>query len=83
MYGSRIESSMKDGCEYFPSCLDCKLRQCRYDYASGHAKGEINRDRVKDLASQGMSTADISAALHMNKRTVYRLLSEGGYHGFV
>ena len=70
------------GCEVNPvvlGCLSCPLPVCKYDLPLIERdrrirQGRLNRDRVVELARQGLSVAGIAAATGLNQRTVYRYL---------
>ena len=66
-----------EGCDLFPSCLDCSLPNCRYDEAGGAQRRIRNlRDRevLKLHHSGGMSIKELANRFDLSKRTVYRII---------
>ena len=65
-----------DGCDLFPSCLNCPLPRCRYDepHKKQARKGLRNRE-VTRLHAAGMRITELSERFGVSKRTVHRILA--------
>lgn len=67
------------GCDLAPSCLNCPLPRCRYDYPAASAKPltEDQKRMCRALLS-GEKADDVAAWYRVSRRTVYRTLER--YH---
>lgn len=67
-----------EGCEFFPSCLNCPLERCIEEEPDGRRRlkkqGRIRR--VQELRQKGKSPAEIAGILGVSIRTVQRTLAE-------
>jgi len=67
-----------DGCDLFPSCLQCPLVRCRYDEPGG-ARALLNsaRDReIRRLRQEGgLTVEEIADRFRVSRRTVFRALA--------
>ena len=66
-----------EGCDLFPSCLNCPLPRCRHDGLSGGRRaatalrdGELLRER----SLEGKSVAELALMFGVSKRTVQRII---------
>ena len=66
-----------DGCDVSPSCLNCPLRQCKYDDPQAyHQELRRQRDHQVLLAHAGGASApDLARRFHVSKRTILRILA--------
>lgn len=68
-----------EGCELFPSCLNCPLSRCIYDEPGG-VKGVRKRRRdgeILRLFYEGQKTADLAKRFGISRRTVERAVTKG------
>lgn len=67
-----------DGCDLFPSCLQCPLARCRYDEPGG-ARALLNRARDREIRrlrlEGGLTVEAIADRFRVSRRTVFRALS--------
>jgi len=69
-----------DGCDLFPSCLNCPLPQCRYDEPGRKQMGkELRNEKMLRLHSEGKGATELAQRFGVSKRTVYRII--GRNHG--
>ncbi len=65
------------GCDLFPSCLECPLTHCRYDEHTG-GRRTTTRLRDKELLRQralaGKNVAELAKSFGVSKRTVQRII---------
>jgi len=65
------------GCDLFPSCLECPLPRCRYDEQAGGRRA-ATRLRDKELLRQrglaGTNVAELAKSFGVSKRTVQRII---------
>jgi hypothetical protein len=67
-----------NGCDLYPSCLQCPLPRCRYEDPGGaRAMLRPSRDAsIRRLSHvQGFSVEQVSVALGVSRRTVFRVLN--------
>jgi hypothetical protein len=72
------EYNWKDeGCEFYPSCLNCPLPRCIEDEPRGRQriKKQARDDKIVELRRDGKSIAEIAGVFSMSKRSVYRALA--------
>jgi hypothetical protein len=66
-----------EGCDLFPSCLECPLPRCRYDEQSG-GKRAATRLRDRELLRQrslaGKGVAELARSFSVSRRTVQRII---------
>lgn len=69
-----------DGCDLFPSCLNCPLPRCRYDGSGrSHLAKELRNSEMLRLHREGgLKIMELAQRFAVSKRTVYRIL--GGNH---
>ena len=66
-----------EGCDLFPSCLECPLPRCRYDDQAG---GRRAATRLRDKALlrrrrlAGNNVAELAQSFGVSKRTVQRII---------
>ena len=66
-----------EGCDLFPSCLECPLPRCRYDEQSGGkraATGLRDRELLRQRRLAGKSVAELARSFGVSKRTVQRII---------
>ena len=66
-----------EGCELFPSCLQCPLSRCRYDYqAEGRRPARMLRDQevMKQRRETGRSATELARMFGLSTRTVQRII---------
>lgn len=65
-----------DGCSESPSCLECPLPMCRYEYPGGlRSLMNIARDqKIVGLRTLGAPVAVIADEIGVSRRTVFRIL---------
>ena len=66
-----------EGCDLFPSCLECPLARCRYDEQAGERRA-ATRLRDKELLRQRSlackNVAELAKSFAVSKRTVQRII---------
>ena len=71
-----------EGCDLFPSCLNCPLPSCRYDQISGRrhrAKGLRDMQIMRLHSVNGKSVGELAKSFGVSKRTVYRIIGRASY----
>ena len=73
-----------EGCEVFPSCLNCPLPRCVEEESRGQQRlrmAERNR-RMAELRQRGKSVKEIAGLFGVSQRTVQRALrnTKSGHH---
>jgi len=65
------------GCELFPSCLNCPLPKCVEDEPRGQQRlrMEARKRRMAELRRRGQSVKEIAGLFGVSRRTVQRALS--------
>jgi IS30 family transposase len=65
-----------EGCELFPSCLDCPFPYCIREEPWGKEKylKRMRARRMEELKSQGKSVREIASIFGVSIRTVQRAL---------
>ena len=64
-----------DGCDLFPSCLNCPLPQCRYDEPGRRQKRkELRNSEMLRLLGEGKGIKELAQRFGVSKRTVYRIM---------
>ena len=63
-----------EGCEVFPSCLNCPLPRCLEEQPRGKQmlRMKARARRMVDLRQQGKSVAEIARLFGVSQRTVQR-----------
>jgi DNA invertase Pin-like site-specific DNA recombinase len=72
------EYNWKDeGCEFYPSCLNCPLPRCIEDEPGGRQRirKQVRDDKIADLRRNGKSITEIADIFGISKRSVYRALA--------
>ena len=66
-----------EGCEFFPSCLNCPLPGCIEDEPGGRQRmrKQARNDKIVELRRNGKSIAEIAGIFGISKRSVYRALA--------
>jgi hypothetical protein len=66
-----------EGCELFPSCLNCPLSKCVEDEPRGQQRlrMETRKRRMVELRRRGQSVTEIAGFFGVSRRTVERALS--------
>jgi hypothetical protein len=69
-----------DGCEFFPSCLNCPLPHCLEEEPRGKQKLRMltRAEQMAKLREEGKSTTEIAGLFKVSMRTVQRALSSCG-----
>ena len=67
-----------EGCEFFPSCLNCPLERCIEEEPGGRRrlKRQARIRRITNLKNGGKSPAEIARIIGVSTRTVQRALSD-------
>ena len=66
-----------DGCDLFPSCLNCPLPVCRYDELGRRvhwAKRLRDREVLRSYNIEGTSIKELARRFGLSQRTVYRII---------
>jgi len=65
-----------DGCDLFPSCLNCPLPRCRYDEPKRLQMGkELRNKEILHLhQKEGLKVEKLAQRFGVSKRTVYRII---------
>jgi len=71
-----------EGCELFPSCLNCPLPKCVEDEPRGQQRlrMETRKRRMVELRRRGQSVTEIAGFFGVSRRTVERALSPRKSH---
>lgn len=66
-----------DGCELFPSCLNCPLPRCIYDEPDGvkGAKKRLRDGEIIRLFHEGQKTTELAKRFGISQRTVQRAVA--------
>jgi hypothetical protein len=72
-----------NGCELYPSCLNCPLPDCVYDLPRGisQVKLEQRNEQILQKAEEGVPTKEISRLFKVSVRTIQRILHEHNNNG--
>jgi DNA-binding transcriptional ArsR family regulator len=64
------------GCEFFPSCLNCPLPRCVEDEPRGQQRLRMaaRKKRMEELRRLGRSVREIAEIFGVSRRTVQRAL---------
>jgi len=57
-----------EGCEYFPSCLECPREVCKHDGI------KVRNNRIRELFQQGVSLDELAKRFKISLRHVYRIV---------
>ncbi len=63
------------GCDLYPSCLDCPLPRCRYDQSGRRVKKELRDEEIIRLKRQGQCVRELAQRFGISRRTVQRILA--------
>jgi DNA-binding CsgD family transcriptional regulator len=65
-----------EGCEFFPSCLNCPLPKCVEDEPRGQQRLRMaaRKRRMAELRRRGKSVKEIAELFGVSSRTVQRAL---------
>jgi len=66
-----------EGCDLFPSCLECPLSRCRYDdQAEGMRPARILRDEevMRERRETGRGVSELARIFGLSTRTVQRII---------
>jgi hypothetical protein len=65
-----------EGCEFFPSCLNCPLPKCVEDEPRGQQRLRMatRKRRMAELRRSGKSVTEIAGFFGVSRRTVERAL---------
>ncbi len=66
-----------EGCDLFPSCLECPLPCCRYDEQSGGRRAATrlrDRELLRQRGLAGKSVAELARSFGVSRRTVQRII---------
>jgi AraC-like DNA-binding protein len=66
-----------EGCEFYPSCLNCPLPRCIEDEPGSRQRmrKQARDDKIVELRRDDKSIAEIAGVFGMSKRSVYRALA--------
>ena len=66
-----------EGCEFYPSCLNCPLPRCIEDEPGGRqrVRKQVRNDKIVQLRRDGKSISEIADTFDISKRSVYRALA--------
>jgi AraC-like DNA-binding protein len=65
-----------DGCDLFPSCLNCPLPRCRYDENGKRVKKGLRDKRILGLRMEGKGVKELAQEFKLSQRTVQRIISQ-------
>ena len=65
-----------DGCDLYPSCLNCPLPRCRYDEPGRRQTAkELRNKEIQHLhQKEGLKVEKLAQRFGVSKRTVYRII---------
>ena len=64
-----------EGCDLFPSCLNCPLPQCRYDGPERRqVVKELRNEEVIRLHDEGETISQLAQRYQVSTRTIYRIV---------
>lgn len=63
-----------DGCEAYPSCLNCPLPRCVYDEPQKRQLQRLRDEEVRELHQEGREVEALASQFGISRRTVYRIL---------
>jgi len=65
-----------DGCDLFPSCLNCPLPRCRYDEPRGRqmTKELRNEEILRLRKKEGLKIEKLAERFGVSKRTIHRII---------
>ena len=64
-----------EGCDLFPSCLNCPLPHCRYDGAERRQVAkELRNEVVVRLHNEGNTIRELAGRYRVSARTIYRIV---------
>ena len=66
-----------DGCDLFPSCLNCPFPVCRYDEPGTKvhwAKRLRDREVLRSYNKEGTSVKELARRYGLSQRTIYRII---------
>jgi DNA-binding CsgD family transcriptional regulator len=68
-----------NGCEIYPSCLNCPLDKCMEEEPRGRQRLRMlaRSKRMAELREQGKSIPEIARCFQVSQRTVQRALARG------
>jgi AraC-like DNA-binding protein len=71
-----MEAYQDEGCDLFPSCLNCPLSQCRYDEPGRRQKGKElrNKEMMRIHKKEGLRIRELADRFGVSKRTVHRII---------
>lgn len=64
-----------EGCDLFPSCLNCPLAACRYDQPGRQAGKELRNGHMLRLYGDGVAVGELARRFKVSTRTVYRVIA--------
>ena len=64
-----------EGCDLFPSCLNCPLATCRYDRPGKQTAKELRNERMVRLYGDGVAVHELARRFGVSRRTVYRVIA--------
>ena len=65
-----------EGCDLFPSCLNCPFPRCRYDEPRRRHMGKaLRNEEMLRLYREGLKVERIAQRFGVSKRTVYRIIN--------
>jgi len=71
-----------EGCDLSPSCLNCRLPVCRYDFPPAARRRLRTLDRDEEIARlrrrERLPIADLASRFNVSRRTVFRILKRCG-----
>ena len=65
--------TVKDGCQYSPTCFDCPLPRCRHDYTDSHPPKPKSMRRAFQVRNENLDVNDIRKRWRLSERSAYRL----------
>ena len=70
-----------EGCDLFPSCLDCPLPRCRYDEPQGkQIRKELRNVEIARLHAGGSPIRELTERYGVSRRTIYRAIRRSDEH---
>jgi DNA invertase Pin-like site-specific DNA recombinase len=63
------------GCDLFPSCLECPLPRCRHDWPERRQVAkELRNEEVVRLHREGETITELAGRYRVSTRTIYRIV---------
>ncbi len=72
-----------DGCEVAPHCLECPLKECKYDNPRAYRAYKLAKEVKKtiQLLKQGLPPSEVAKIMGVGEREVYKRKLKAGMVG--